>query len=101
MTTPACPSYAGYRFPAEIISHAVWLYFRFPLSLRLHAVSRPVPPGDRLRRWWRNCWPRAAASSATKPSRGVGADRGMAVSANMQGVRRDTIAVGFYSLVNA
>jgi len=23
-----------YRFPAEIISHAVWLYFRFPLSLR-------------------------------------------------------------------
>ena len=35
MTTPACPSYAGYRFPAEIISHAVWLYFRFPLSLRM------------------------------------------------------------------
>ncbi len=21
MTTPACPSYAGYRFPAEVISH--------------------------------------------------------------------------------
>ncbi len=34
MTTPVCPSYAGYRFPAEIISHAVWLYFRFPVSLR-------------------------------------------------------------------
>jgi len=34
MMTPASPSYAGYRFPAEIISHAVWLYFRFPLSLR-------------------------------------------------------------------
>src|ERR671929_796903 len=34
MTTPACPSYAGHSFPAEIISHAVWLYFRFPLSLR-------------------------------------------------------------------
>ena len=28
------PSYAGYRYPAEIISHAVWLYFRFTLSLR-------------------------------------------------------------------
>jgi transposase-like protein len=28
------PSYAGHRFPAEIISHAVWLDFRFPLSLR-------------------------------------------------------------------
>jgi len=35
MTTPAYPNYAGYRFPAEIISHAVWLYFRFPLSLRM------------------------------------------------------------------
>ena len=35
MTTPAPPSYAGYRFPAEVIRHAVWLYFRFPLSLRM------------------------------------------------------------------
>src|SRR3954449_5466415 len=35
MTTPTVPSYAGYRFPAEVISHAVWLYFRFPLSLRM------------------------------------------------------------------
>jgi transposase-like protein len=26
--------YKRHRFPAEIISHAVWLYFRFPLSLR-------------------------------------------------------------------
>src|ERR687886_2483882 len=34
MTTQPCPSYAGHRFPAEIISYAVWLYFRFPLSLR-------------------------------------------------------------------
>ena len=29
------PLYAGYRYPAEIISYAVWLYFRFPLSLRM------------------------------------------------------------------
>ena len=35
MTTPCSPSYAGYRFPAEVISHAIWLYFRFPLSLRM------------------------------------------------------------------
>lgn len=28
-------SYAGYRFPPEVISFAVWLYFRFPLSLRM------------------------------------------------------------------
>jgi transposase-like protein len=35
MTTPARARYAGYRFPAEIIGHAVWLYFRFPLGLRM------------------------------------------------------------------
>ena len=35
MTTSGCPSYAGYRFPPEIISHAVWHYFRFPLSLHM------------------------------------------------------------------
>jgi putative transposase len=27
--------YARHRFPAEVISYAVWLYFRFPLSLRM------------------------------------------------------------------
>ncbi len=27
-------SYRGYRFPSEIISHAVWLYYRFALSFR-------------------------------------------------------------------
>ena len=31
-TTPN--PYSGYRYPAEIISHAVWLYFRFALSYR-------------------------------------------------------------------
>ena len=33
MTSPA-PRYRGYRFPPEIISHAVWLYHRFCLSFR-------------------------------------------------------------------
>ncbi len=28
------PSYKGFRYPAEIISHCVWLYHRFPLSFR-------------------------------------------------------------------
>ena len=31
---PAAHFYKRHRFPTEIISHAVWLYFRFPLSLR-------------------------------------------------------------------
>src|SRR6478752_3207872 len=29
------PRYARHRFPAEVISHAIWLYFRFPLGLRM------------------------------------------------------------------
>jgi putative transposase len=28
------PDYKGFRFPSEIISHAIWLYFRFSLSFR-------------------------------------------------------------------
>ncbi|CEF41628.1 hypothetical protein predicted by Glimmer/Critica [Acetobacter senegalensis] len=28
-------SYKRHRFPSELIAHAVWLYFRFPLSFRL------------------------------------------------------------------
>ena len=35
MTSSTKSPYAGYRFPGEIISHTVWLYFRFPLSLRM------------------------------------------------------------------
>ena len=35
MRTPRDSIYAGHRCPAEIISYAVWLYFRFPLSLRM------------------------------------------------------------------
>lgn len=27
-------SYKRHRFPPQIAAHAVWLYFRFPLSLR-------------------------------------------------------------------
>ena len=35
MTVCSDPRYAGYRYPAEIVATAVWLYFRFPLSLRM------------------------------------------------------------------
>jgi putative transposase len=33
--TNSSVSYKRHRFPPEIIAHVVWLYFRFPLSLRL------------------------------------------------------------------
>ena len=31
---PAAALYRGHRYPAEVIAHAVWLYFRFALSYR-------------------------------------------------------------------
>ena len=35
MPTARNPLYRRNRFPPEVISHAVWLYFRLPLSLRM------------------------------------------------------------------
>jgi putative transposase len=35
MPTSRNPLYRRHRFPSEVISYAVWLYFRFPLSLRM------------------------------------------------------------------
>ena len=47
--------YRGYRFPAEVIQHAVWLYFRFPLSLRmvedLLAARGIIVSHETVRRW--------------------------------------------------
>ena len=46
MDTSAPPNpYAHHRFPAEIISHGVWLYFRFCLSHfrpRRHRLPTPA-----------------------------------------------------------
>src|SRR3982751_6496680 len=57
MTTPVCPRYTGYRFPAEVISHAVWLYFRFPLSLRMVeemlAARGIIVSHETIRQWAR------------------------------------------------
>jgi putative transposase len=35
MPTARDPLYHRHRFPPEVIGYAVWLYFRFPLSLRM------------------------------------------------------------------
>jgi putative transposase len=56
LTTPSpSPSEGGYRFPAEIISHAVWLYYRFPLSYRdveeLLAERGSVLTYQTIRQW--------------------------------------------------
>ncbi len=52
-TTP--PNYKGFRFPPEIVSHAVWLYFRFSLSFRdveeLLAQRGVVVSYETVRQW--------------------------------------------------
>jgi len=57
MTTPARARYTGYRFPVEIIGHAVWLYFRFPLGLRmveeLLAARGIIVSHETVRQWAR------------------------------------------------
>ena len=49
--------YRGYRFPAEIIGHAVWLYHRFGLSFRdvedLLAERGIVVSYETIRQWCR------------------------------------------------
>ncbi len=56
-TDTAVPSYTGFRFPQEIISHAVWLYFRFNLSYRdveaLLAERGIVVTYETVRQWCR------------------------------------------------
>ena len=58
MTLPPVPNpYKRHRFPAEIISHCVWLYFRFYLSYRdveeLMLVRRVILTYEAVRSWCR------------------------------------------------
>jgi putative transposase len=54
VTTPML-SYKGHRYPAEIISPCVWLYFRFPLSFRdveeMMLERGVVVSYETIRRW--------------------------------------------------
>jgi putative transposase len=48
-------TYPGYRFPAEVIHHAIWLYHLFSLSLRdielILAERGVVVSYESIRRW--------------------------------------------------
>lgn len=54
MNTPRL-SYKRHRFPRELIAHAVWLYFRFPLSFHLieeMLLERGIAVSyETIRRW--------------------------------------------------
>lgn len=58
-THTTAPSYKGFRFPSEMISHAVWLYFRFSLSFRdveeLLAQRGIVVTSETVRQWCLTC----------------------------------------------
>src|ERR1700688_1250186 len=58
-------SYAGYRFPSEIIRQAIWLYLRFTLSLRdvedLLAERGIIASYETVRRWVNHFGPMIAA----------------------------------------
>lgn len=54
-TLSVSPLYKNHRFPPEIMSHAVWLYFRFCLSFRdveeLLATRGVVVSYEAVRQW--------------------------------------------------
>jgi putative transposase len=54
-THESAPDYKGFRFPPEIISYAMWLYFRFSLSFRdveeLLAKRGIVVTYETVRQW--------------------------------------------------
>jgi putative transposase len=58
-------SYAGYRFPPEVIDHAIWLYLRFTLSFRdvedLLAERGIAVFHETVRRWVNHFGPMIAA----------------------------------------
>ena len=62
-----------HRFPPEIIARTVWLYFRFPLSLRLVEEMRLergiVVSYETIRRWARKFGPDDAKRFRRKPAR--------------------------------
>ena len=55
MNTNMASAYKGFRFPPEIISHTVWLYFRFYLSYRdveeLLAERGVIVTHETIRQW--------------------------------------------------
>jgi putative transposase len=71
------PNYRGYRFPPEIICHAVWLYHRFTLSLRdiedLLAERNVIVSYESVRQWCARFGPDYAKRLRTR--RGPGGDR--------------------------
>jgi len=67
------PSYRGYRFPPPIISHVVWLYYRFSLSLRdvedVMAERGILVSYETVRQWCRKFGPAYARAVRRRSGR--------------------------------
>ena len=63
----------GHRYAAEIIAHCVWLYHRFPLSVRevegLMLVRGVIVSYERIRQWCAKFGPAYAAGLRRRPPR--------------------------------
>lgn len=69
--TQSSVSYKHHRFPSQVIVHAVWLYYRFPLSLRLVEellLERGIVVSyETIRRWGAKFGPEYARRLRRKP----------------------------------
>lgn len=72
------PLYRRHRFPAAVIAHAVWLYFRFPLSLRMVEdllAARGIIVSHQTVRLWAEKFGRHFANEIRRRSAGMLGDK--------------------------
>ena len=72
------PLYRRHRFPPEVIAHAVWLYFRFPLSLRMVEdllAARGIIVSHQSVRLWAEKFGRSLANTIRRRTTGKLGDK--------------------------
>ncbi len=72
---PPTNRYPGYRFPKDVITYAVWLYHRFPVSLRgvqeILFERGMIVSHESLKQWGKKFGPKYAAKLRRRePRRG-------------------------------
>lgn len=87
------PLYRRHRFTAEVIAHAVWLYFRFPLSLRMVEdllAARGVIVSHQTVRLWAEKFGRHFANDIRRRSAGRLGDKWILMRLSPPWVERNT-----------
>jgi putative transposase len=76
--TNSSPLYHRHRFPSDVIAQAVWLYFRFPLSLRMIEdllAERGITVSHQTVRAWAEKYGRHFATDIRRRSTGQFSDK--------------------------